>query len=68
MGFDELIEEEHADFKSSGLKTASVIRIARLAIVEQRLFVGSMGRVFEDRLTAIKARLSRWISESPQSM
>lgn len=66
-GFDELIGEEDADYKSSGLKTASVIRIARLAIVEQRLFVGSIGRISEERLKAIKSRLSRWISESPQS-
>jgi len=66
-GFDELIEDRDDDFKSSGLKVASVIRIARLATVEQRLFVGSMGRISEERLKSIKIRLSRWISESPQS-
>lgn len=66
-GFDEVIEATDADFPGSGLKEASVIRIARLAAVAQQFFVGAIGRVSADRLRAIKGRLAGWISESPQS-
>ncbi len=66
-GFDELIQESDDDFATSGLKTTSLIRIALLATVEQRLFVGSIGRVADERLGSVKGRLARWISESPVS-
>ncbi len=66
-GFDELVREKDEDFASSGLKTTSLIRIARLATVEQRSFVGSIGRVSDERLKTVKGRLSRWIAESPKS-
>ncbi len=67
-GFDEMIRETDEDFASSGLKTTSLIRIARLATVEQRSFVGSIGRVSDQRLQTVKNRLSHWITESPRSM
>ncbi len=67
-GFDEVIREADEDFEASGLKTTSLIRIARLATVDQQLFIGSIGRVSDERLHAIKSRLSRWISESPRSI
>ncbi len=64
-GFDELIKESDDNFEATGLKTTSLIRIALLATVEQQLFVGSIGRVTEERLASIKSRLARWIQESP---
>lgn len=63
-GFDEAIETTDADFPISGLKTASVVRIARLASVEQRFLVGSIGRVAANRLRVIKKRLAEWLMES----
>lgn len=66
--FDELIRETDEDFATSGLKVASLIRIGRLATVDQRLFIGSIGRLSDVRVRAIKSRLSRWISESPRSI
>jgi mRNA-degrading endonuclease toxin of MazEF toxin-antitoxin module len=65
--FDELIRETDDDFATSGLKVASLIRIGRLATVDQRLFIGSIGRLSDGRVQEIKSRLSRWISESPRS-
>ena len=66
-GFDHLIRESDEDFDISGLKTASLIRISRLATVEQKLFVGTIGKISDQRLRAIKGSLSRWILESPRS-
>jgi hypothetical protein len=40
VGFDDVIDPRHHDFASSGLKTASLIRLAFLAVLpEQWLFV-----------------------------
>ena len=66
-GFDEVVSEKDDDFKLSGLKHTSLIRIARLAAVEQGLFLGSIGRLSSDRLANVKQRLARWIQESPPS-
>jgi mRNA interferase MazF len=38
--FDEIIQEDSLDFIESGLKTASVIRIGRLAIVNGDILLG----------------------------
>lgn len=64
-GFDEVVHKEDGDFKGSGLKQSSLIRISRLAIAEQGLLRGSLGSVSEERLVRIKQRLSRWILETP---
>lgn len=59
--FDELIGEGDADFSESGLKGPSVIRVGRLAIVEDALLLGSTGEIGSDRLARIRRRLSEWI-------
>jgi len=61
-GFDEIIEEGTADFKQSGLKTSSVIKIGRLAVVERTILIGTIGSIGSERLNLIKNRLSNWIS------
>jgi len=47
--FDEMISEEDDDFVPSGLKQASLIRIARLAVVEKNILLGAIGES-SDRL------------------
>ena len=59
--FDQVIKEEDADFLQSGLKTSSVIRITRLAVVNKNVLLGSMGNIGAERLIAIKKKLSTWI-------
>jgi len=59
--FDEIINEKDIDFEQSGLKTSSVIRISRLAVVNRNILLGSIGTVANKRLEAIKNRLSDWI-------
>lgn len=63
-GFDELVEEDDKDFARSGLKVTSVIRIGRLAIVEDGMLEGRMGTISPERMTRIRKRLSEWIGNS----
>ncbi len=64
-GFDEVIDQTQTDFQSSGLKAASVIRIARLAVVPASMLVGTIGEISSDRLQRIRQRLAGWIA-SPE--
>ncbi len=66
-GFDEIIAESDADFKQSGLKTSSIIRIGRLAVVDKNILLGSIGSISTERLNLIKNRLSNWIKGSEQT-
>ena len=59
--FDEVIKEKDADFFQSALKTSSVIRITRLAVVNKNILLGSIGNIGMERLIAIKKKLSTWI-------
>jgi mRNA interferase MazF len=43
--FDEIVREDDPDFMESGLKTPSVIRVGRLAIVEEEILVGAIGQI-----------------------
>lgn len=60
--FDELIAEQDRDFSQSGLHRPSVIRIARVAVVETGLLSRRIGRISKSRLARIKKRLARWIA------
>jgi mRNA interferase MazF len=60
-GLDEQIRKEDQDFKASGLKAASLFRVSRLAVVEQSIFVGSIGVISPERLSRIKTLLANWI-------
>ena len=63
-GFDEIIEENDADFGESGLKVTSVIRVGRLAVVSGEVLIGAIGQVSIERLSRIKKHLSDWLSEN----
>ena len=63
-GFDELVQENEADFAVSGLKAASVIRVGRLAVVEGGIVLGAIGEVSPERLRRIKARLADWLLQA----
>ena len=62
--FDELVDESSNDFSSSGLKTASVIRVGRLAVVDAKVLEGAIGQIGAERLQRIKSRLADWIREA----
>jgi mRNA interferase MazF len=60
-GFDELIEEDDGDFLRSGLKSISVIRTGRLAVVNAGKLLGATGEIDPERLKRIKANLAIWL-------
>jgi mRNA interferase MazF len=63
--FDEIVQENDPDFVESGLKTVSVIRIGRLAVVEGNMLLGATGKIASDRLQRIKIRLANWLTKQP---
>jgi mRNA interferase MazF len=62
---DEVVREDAPDFLLTGLKTTSLIRVARIAIVAADLLHGTVGNLAADRLERIRSRLGRWISGGP---
>ena len=61
QGFDEIISEQDDDFILSGLKQTSLIRIGRLAVVDQKILIGAIGEIDATRLERIKKRISDWL-------
>ena len=62
--FDEVITPDDFDFKESGLKVASLIRIGRIAVVDGDILLGKLGQIHAQRLLRIRHKLSRWIQGS----
>ena len=58
--FDEMIQEADSDFAQSGLKSASVIRVGRLAVVESRVLLGAISQISPEGLQRIKNHLAAW--------
>lgn len=63
-GFDEIIQPADADYETSGLKSASVVRVGRLAVVDEALLLGATGKIGSERLQRIKIRLVDWLRDS----
>lgn len=59
--FDEMIEIDDGDYKMTGLKVRSVVRLARLASVESNVINACLGRISAKRLAQIKSRLVEWL-------
>jgi len=55
---DEKIGRADDDFKSSGLKAQSLIRIGKLATVEEEVLEGVLGEVSSGRLMRVLKRIS----------
>ena len=63
-GFDEIVDSDADDFSRTGLKSSSVIRVGRLAVVEGSILLGAIGEIDEERLNRIKTNLSIWLTGS----
>jgi len=63
-GVDDLIVESDNDYKNSGLKTASLFRVSRIAVIESTTLLGVIGEISTTRLSSIKASLASWINSS----
>ncbi|RPH53014.1 MAG: type II toxin-antitoxin system PemK/MazF family toxin [Desulfobacteraceae bacterium] len=59
--FDEVLTSRASDFEESGLKSVSVIRISRLAVVDSYILLGKLGQIDKQRLTRIKRKIASWI-------
>jgi mRNA interferase MazF len=57
-GFDELISPTDADFRTSGLKAASVIRLGFLAVLPPAMCKGRLGSISAVRLKRLLTTLS----------
>jgi mRNA interferase MazF len=60
-GMDEIITVSSQDFKDSGLRTESLIRVARLAVVDGDILLGTIGEISSERLARIRNNLAAWI-------
>ncbi len=63
-GIDEAISISDSDFSQSGLKTDSIIRLTRLAVVSDSIFLGTTGEISAERLENLKNKLANWIKTS----
>ncbi|MBN1755738.1 type II toxin-antitoxin system PemK/MazF family toxin [bacterium] len=61
--FDELIQFDDPDYKLSGLKDPSIIRVERLAVVNADILLGAIGEISAERLRRVKTHLSEWIMQ-----
>ena len=59
--FDEIIHQDATDLSASGLKAASVVRVGRLAVVDESILVGSIGEIAPERLKRIRSGLANWL-------
>jgi len=62
--YDVLILENSGEFKLSGLKSESIIRSTRLAVVHEDILMGSIGNISAGLLKKIRRNISNWIRPS----
>ena len=62
-GIDDLICRTDTDFQTSGLKSDTLIRLTRLAVVSDSIFKGKIGEIGQDRLKLLKKNLAEWIEK-----
>ncbi len=61
---DEEITSSEPDFQESGLKQPSIIRVSRLAVVEEGILIGKLGQIESARLIRLKINLCNWIKSA----
>jgi mRNA interferase MazF len=59
VDFDEFIDPADADFATSGLKAASLIRLGYLAVLPSHSFLGRIGAVSDERRLRLLQNLCR---------
>ena len=60
-GFDEIVEPSHPDFRRSGLRTASLIRLSFLTVTPANEFVGTIGSISAQRHARLLQKLSAFL-------
>lgn len=60
-GIDDVISPSDDDFADSGLRTESIVRVTRLAVVSDDIFLGLIGSISAAHLARLRSRLADWI-------
>ncbi|MCA9935879.1 MAG: type II toxin-antitoxin system PemK/MazF family toxin [Ardenticatenaceae bacterium] len=61
--FDEIITPTDSDYATTGLKTRSFIRLARLTSVDPSIINARLGHISPERLRQIRKRLADWLKK-----
>ena len=61
-GIDEIVRPADSDFAQTGLKSESVIRATRLAVVDAEILHGRIGSLGAERLSRLRQHIAVWIS------
>lgn len=61
VSLDMIITANAPNFQQTGLKSASIIRLSRLAVISESILLGNIGNISASRLQTIKDQLSAWI-------
>ena len=59
--FDEIISAADADFRSSGLRETSLIRLGFLAVLPASEFLGDIGSISPERHRRLLSRLAKYL-------
>ena len=65
--FDDMIESSHGDFKASGLKITSLIRLGFLAVLPASSFLGKIGSISAKRHHLLLSKLSEYLRPKDKS-
>ena len=60
-GFDEMIGPSHSDFRRSGLKAASLIRLGYIAVLPAGQLLGVLGSISSERHQRLRQRLGAFL-------
>ncbi len=61
---DEIISPAHADFKTSGLRSKSLIRLGFLSVLPRHSVLGSIGSISAARHKRLLRKLSNYLTNS----
>lgn len=61
-GFDDVIELSHPDFRRSGLKAPSIIRLGFLTVLPADRFLGILGSLSRERHAKLLQRLPAFLA------
>lgn len=60
-GFDEIVAPAHADFRQSGLKAPSLIRLGFLTVLPSDRLLGALGSISAERRDRLAQRLGAFL-------
>ena len=59
---DWVLSDSDPEFNNSGLKTSSVFRLSRIAVLDGSLLIGKLGEIPENQLSSLRHRIADWIT------